>query len=267
MKKTLLSLLVAVGLVGSASAQLTGDLTNGLVGYWSLNGTTKDSSSYDNTGTGYDLVLTTDRFGKANNSYYFNGTTSYIDLGNQSQYNFGNSDFTLSAWVLSGSKQVDYADYIIGKLKVPDTLSYGLGTHNSTVNIYSFFRDEQGAFVVTSSSATIQDSNWHFLTATFNRSGSLSIYLDGVLDGSQDISWLSGSQSNTSPLVIGGIDSASLFGSQLFEGKISDVGIWNRALSSTEVFQLYVIPEPSTYALFGIGAIGLLMVLRRKKVA
>jgi hypothetical protein len=28
-----------------------------------------------------------------------------------------------------------------------------------------------------------------------------------------------------------------------------------------------VAPEPSTYALFGIGAIGLLMALRRKKAA
>jgi len=28
-----------------------------------------------------------------------------------------------------------------------------------------------------------------------------------------------------------------------------------------------IIPEPSTYALFGIGAIGMLMVMRRKKVA
>jgi hypothetical protein len=27
------------------------------------------------------------------------------------------------------------------------------------------------------------------------------------------------------------------------------------------------VPEPSTYALFGIGAIGMLMVMRRKKTA
>jgi hypothetical protein len=33
----------------------------------------------------------------------------------------------------------------------------------------------------------------------------------------------------------------------------------------TDSVQASVIPEPSTYALFGIGAIGLLMVLRRKK--
>ena len=34
-----------------------------------------------------------------------------------------------------------------------------------------------------------------------------------------------------------------------------------------EIFRLNAsIPEPSTYALFGIGAIGMLMVIRRKKV-
>jgi len=34
-----------------------------------------------------------------------------------------------------------------------------------------------------------------------------------------------------------------------------------------KAFVVAAVPEPSTYALFGIGAIGLLMVLRRKKVA
>jgi len=34
-----------------------------------------------------------------------------------------------------------------------------------------------------------------------------------------------------------------------------------------QVMQVQVIPEPSTYALFGLGAMGLLMVLRKKKTA
>jgi hypothetical protein len=33
---------------------------------------------------------------------------------------------------------------------------------------------------------------------------------------------------------------------------------------ATSVVMVNAVPEPSTYALFGIGAIGLLMVLRRK---
>jgi hypothetical protein len=37
--------------------------------------------------------------------------------------------------------------------------------------------------------------------------------------------------------------------------------------ASVTVGQTAAVPEPSTYALFGIGAIGMLMVLRRKKTA
>ena len=32
-------------------------------------------------------------------------------------------------------------------------------------------------------------------------------------------------------------------------------------------FRVAAVPEPSTYALFGIGAIGMLMVIRRRKTA
>ena len=53
-----------------------------------------------------------------------------------------------------------------------------------------------------------------------------------------------------------------------YNGLVQEVGIWSTALSSQQVSQLYSlqsVPEPSTYALLGIGAIGLLM--RRKLIA
>jgi hypothetical protein len=37
--------------------------------------------------------------------------------------------------------------------------------------------------------------------------------------------------------------------------------------NQASTFSITVVPEPSTYALFGIGAIGLMMVMRRKKTA
>jgi len=251
---------------------LIGDLNSGLVGFWSLNGNTLDSSSYSNTGAGFDLSLTTDRFGNVDNAYYFNGTSSYIDLGNKSQYNFGNSDFTLSAWILSGPKQLDGSTYILSKYSAPDPSSYGLGTHNPNgVNAYAAFIANDGSFIWSADTGMqLQNSQWHLLTAVFARSNNLSVYVDGILDYSTDMSFLVGSQSNSASLRIGGLTETSIFGPQLFEGAISDIGMWNRALSSTEVSSLYTLqsaPEPSTYALFGIGAIGLLMVLRRKKTA
>jgi hypothetical protein len=52
MKNSILSLLVAIGLIGSAThakAQVTGDLANGLVAYYSL-----DGNAYDSSGNGYN---------------------------------------------------------------------------------------------------------------------------------------------------------------------------------------------------------------------
>ena len=123
----LLSTICAFGLMTCVvRAQLPSSLTNGLVGYWSLNGNTTDSSPFNNTGIGNDLTLTNDRFGNPNNAYWFNGESSYVDLGNQSQYNFGTNDFTLSAWVFSGQKQTNNADYIVTKFSAPNPSSYGL---------------------------------------------------------------------------------------------------------------------------------------------
>jgi hypothetical protein len=60
---------------------------------------------------------------------------------------------------------------------------------------------------------------------------------------------------NSSPTIVGSID---------------DLQFYNTALTSQQVSQLYgmqSVPEPSTYALFGLGAIGMLMMMRRKKTA
>lgn len=254
---------------------LPGSLTNGLVGYWALNGNTLDSSTYGNNGTPNDLTLTNDRFGTVNNAYFFNGASSYINLDNQSQYNFELNDFTLSAWILSGPKQVSESTYVLSKYSAPTPSSYGLGTHNPNgVNAYAVFVANDGAFIWSADTdVQLQNSQWHALTAVFERSGDLSVYVDGTLDYSTDMSFLVGSQSNSTSLIIGGLPDTSMFGPQLFEGAISDVGMWNRALSSAEVTELYnaqsaqTVPEPATYAsgmLLVIGA-GAHLYLKRRK--
>jgi hypothetical protein len=70
MKKSILSLLIAVGLIGSASAQTpTGDLTNGLVSFYSFNGNYNDSVGGNNfTSTTSGASFTTGRFGNPNSA-------------------------------------------------------------------------------------------------------------------------------------------------------------------------------------------------------
>jgi hypothetical protein len=101
--------------------------------------------------------------------------------------------------------------------------------------------------------------------------GNRSLFINGNLSGT------SSNQSLTEVLnnfYVGGTPQIAAYepggAGQFYQGLISDVGIWNTALSSSQVSSLYTLqsaPEPSTYALFGIGAIALLMVLRRKRTA
>lgn len=262
MKTSILSLLVAVGLIGSTAASvLTGSLTNGLVAYYGFNGNANDMVG-GNNGSVYNAFLTTDRFGNANSAYSFNGSSSYIDLGNSPSFNFGSNNFTLSCWV--NVNPSDNYGYIISKYKNPDPLSYGIGTTGSSV--YAFFSGDTAGNSINGTQS-LKDSNWHFLSVTFTRGDAIRAYIDGTLNQTASISSAVGYQTNSQSLLFGKLSDGSGLGPQYYNGLLDEVSIYNRALSASEVSQLYVIPEPSTYALLGVGAIGLLMVMRRKKTA
>jgi hypothetical protein len=74
------------------------------------------------------------------------------------------------------------------------------------------------------------DGNWHNVVGTYNRSTSTAkIYIDGVLRNTNS-SISVGPSTNTQPLLIGSRSGASGFG-----GSISNVKIYNKVLSATEI--------------------------------
>ncbi|MDR1813996.1 MAG: C10 family peptidase [Tannerella sp.] len=68
--------------------------TNGLVAYFPFNGNANDASGNGNHGTVHGATLTTDRFGKANNAYYFDGNSAYID----GSFKNNLARFTITLW-------------------------------------------------------------------------------------------------------------------------------------------------------------------------
>jgi len=82
------------------SATSAVNLDKGLVGWWKMDGNAKDSTPYANNGTlsGSPLpTLTTDREGKANSAYSFNGSSTYITVRDADV--LSPSAITVSAWV------------------------------------------------------------------------------------------------------------------------------------------------------------------------
>jgi len=86
------------------------------------------------------------------------------------------------------------------------------------------------------SQAVVQDDKWHHVAGTLAKSGDAylySIYVDGKLDNTMTNSI--GLEATTNPWSIG----ARYTGEWAYTGQVSDVRIFNRALTPAEVRRLY----------------------------
>ncbi len=93
MKKILIGLLI----ISNASlAQLSPE--RGLKAYYPFNGNANDASGNNNNPVFNNATLTSDRFGKPNSAYHFNGIDNYIRIPNSPSLNLKH-EITLSVWV------------------------------------------------------------------------------------------------------------------------------------------------------------------------
>lgn len=90
------------------------------------------------------------------------------------------------------------------------------------------------------STLKITDSNWHHLAFVFDSSGYVTIYLD------YSSTWTDTSPVTGTPNYGSGIG-AEYGVSRYFGGNISNLGIWSKALSASEVQDLYNSGTPLSY--------------------
>ena len=89
--------------------------TNGLVGYWPFNGNANDESGNGHNGTVNGATLTSDRFGRCNAAYYFDGAAK-ISVPDHPDLNIPSGKISISVWVYKiGS---DTTGHILGKRTV-----------------------------------------------------------------------------------------------------------------------------------------------------
>jgi hypothetical protein len=210
--------------------------TNGLVAYFPFSGNAKDSSVNKTHGTTNNVTLTTDRFGKANSAYLFNGSNSYIQFPST---NVQNSRYTFSLWAYLTSMPAD-GDYTF----VLNVGSSGGDQNLNTANNYAGTVDGWVSSSYNTASATYGTNEkkshtlntWQHVLAVRD-SNFLLLYVNGVKVDSM------GSNDNRTPYYGSGTVKAMIGSrqdlSRPFEGKIDEVCIYNRALSKQEVEQLY----------------------------
>ena len=236
---------VSVGLLAtvlasaSASAQdsLPGSLTNGLIAYYPFNGNAMDQSGNGHDGVVTAATLTTDRFGQNASAYSFNSPQASIDLGDIPAFEFS-GDFTISFWIKGGAQQGTV--YFLGKYTGYANVGYGIGTGLSN-EPYAFLQTHgypTGAYADGGNQLT--DDQWHQLVAVYARGSALSVYVDGALAASTAaIVNVTEILANDDHLLLGQITSG-----QAFNGKLDDVRIYNRAISTDEIASLFNAESP-----------------------
>lgn len=195
--------------------------TNGLVAYYPFNGNTNDESGNGYNGTNNGAILATDRFGNSNSAYSFDGNSNII-LPNTENLNFNGGGFTLTSWVNFTSNLSD--NCILAKHIWAVGSGYILNVYENKLTFYLPGVDR------LSSDGTYNDGNWHFLVGVFDGTTQY-LYVDGNLKKTQVGAIIIDNDTNIT------IGSAADNG--YFEGSSDDIRIYNRALSSEEVNQLF----------------------------
>lgn len=229
MKKNLnLTVLLSLFIVLSCFSQIP---TNGLIAYYPFNGNANDATGNGSNGTVIGATATSDRFGNLNSAYNFNGTSNYINLGKPTILNFLQSqNYSFILWFKTSniseqrllSKRSNYS---------------GLEIVSSNDTILPFIGDKSNNFIWKyGSSDDITNDKWHFLCETINQqTKQITVYLDGKIQKTVDFSNVTGDITNTSNVIIGASSGLNSF----FNGRIDDIRIYNREITSLEIAELY----------------------------
>ena len=211
--------------------QLPTNLQKGLVAFYPFNGNATDLSENGNNGTVNGASLSNDRFGNSNSAFSFNGLNNYITVPNSTSLNI-DSAITISAWINSGN--VNVSQRIVDKC-VGFTTNGWLMDLSCTPQDISKIRGIVGNTSSNLSSPLILPNIWNLVTVTYDLNFE-KFYINGVLTNSYALKSIT--PLNNVNLFIG---SSTDLGPVFFNGKLDDIGIYNRALNPVEIQQLYTL--------------------------
>lgn len=221
-----------------AFAQPHANLTRDLIAHYPFTLNAGDSSIYKQHGTVSGAKLTESaRCGAS--AYYFDGKDDYIDFGNPKIFERGLREMTISVWVMNQKTDFkqDAFGMIIGKWAFdPAKDQFGLFI-NSNNKIVMSIGDGKKHGEGIYANKKIQNNVWYHIVAVFRAPDKIRLYINGKLDRE-------GTQEGTTGMLPKS-DVSLKVGRQMlnhnraYEGLLSGIRMYKRALSDDEIKQLF----------------------------
>jgi uncharacterized delta-60 repeat protein len=224
----------ADGLLGTADDALvpvTPAAPTGAVSRWLAEGNANDAAD-GNNGT---LVGGT-TFGTGvggGQAFSLNGVNNYVNVPNAANLSLSAGSFTLSAWInptLSGDNN---NHVILDKSLDNSTIDYLFMLNQATGRLNLYTRNLTNQIL----GPVIAANTWtHVVAVSDTSAGQLRLYVNGSLVATTSL--VGSAVTNTASMLIGARHYQGTI-SDYFGGKIDDVGVYSRALSTSEVQGLY----------------------------
>ena len=215
---------------------------NGLIAYYPLNGNANDESLNRFDGDIVGPLSTSDRKETANSAFSFNGLNDYIKLSTL----VGNGIRSMSLWFRldnnfdgSGnantliSREGDFNNNSEFALALVPSASGWEGTPGKLRFLYS--TSVSNYYYIQSNSTFWQKERWYHVVVIIHPTEGMKMYVDNVKQNSTYpyYSATGNCELNTY------IGSYATVPNRYFKGKIDDVIFYNRALTETEVTEIY----------------------------
>ncbi|OHB54611.1 MAG: hypothetical protein A2Y12_09840 [Planctomycetes bacterium GWF2_42_9] len=224
-------------------------IDNGLVLHYEFEGNANDSSGHSFNGT--EIGGLTYVQGVSGYAGSFDGVDDYIDISTSLG---GYSAFSQFAWVKINALQSSSSFIQTSNWYVDDThgndggfdLAVAAGSYvKSWINQPDRTADSEIA------NSHVDLNQWYFVGVTWDGS-THRMYLNGTEVASSTYTGYMGTSDKNS------LVAAKHYGDGLtgfLNGNIDELRIYNRALNTQEIEQLYTIPEPATLLLLCLGAV------------
>jgi hypothetical protein len=226
-------------------------LRQGLVAYWPLNetATSGDVTAQDTSGRGNNLTSNNSVLsaaGKVGDARQFvSANSEYLDRASNSNLQFGDGDWSISAWVLPTRTTTGFG-HVIGKdqsggreFGMRPQSNSSLSLNRMTVALFHTDGTEiniqpAGAGFIFSNADFI-NRWWHFVVT--HNAGTVSLFQNGAVAGTVSRTGGKVFAATSTPFNIGRRTFAGF--EENFDGTIDEVAKWSRFLSSAEVTELY----------------------------
>ena len=221
------------------------NLSSGLVGHWSMDGkdliqNVFDSSSNGNNGylVGFTSTSTATVPGVIGQALKFDGSSQYVNVSGTLPA-WGTGGYTLSAWVKPASTA---AGFIVGEqisggqyIQMEINRNCATGANNAGWLCGAATNNGTGYLIGNVQLNVVPVGVWTHVVVVRSSSTTFTIYVNGISKTVTMTNADAVSLPSLSAITIGN----NTVWNDYFAGSIDDVRIYNRALSATEVTQLY----------------------------